>query len=126
MSEKWNNRVIALAGTFQAATLVQQLASTGSINNQQLQTSVQSLFNQNPESVLDVYERIGNLETGLEKLHAILNRNNTQDSNNIVRYVMGILHLQKNIIQLLIVLLKLILIICVTFSRNIKICYHWK
>ncbi len=99
MSEKWNHRVTALAGVFQAAALVQQLATTGSVNNKQLEVSIQSLFNQNPNSVVDVYGRLSDLELGLEKAHHIFKRSNTENGDIIVRYVMGILHLQKKLMK---------------------------
>jgi high frequency lysogenization protein len=99
MSNNWNDRTIALAGIFQAAALVHQLATTGRINNKDLETAVRSLFSQNPKGVTDVYGEVQSLLTGLERLSNTLKRNPSKEGNEIVRYVMGIVHLQKKLMQ---------------------------
>lgn len=99
MSNPWNDRTTALAGIFQAAILVQRLATTGQIDNADLHTAVNSLFEQNPKNTIDVYGDIHSLLTGLECLSSALKRQNTPEGNDIVRYVMGILHLQKKLMK---------------------------
>jgi len=99
MSNPWNDRTLALAGIFQAATVVQQLATTGRISNEHLHTAVHSLFEQNPTNVADVYGNPQAILTGLERLRGILKRTNTPEGNDIVRYVMGIIYLQKKLMK---------------------------
>lgn len=93
----WENRTLALAGMFQAATLVQKLATTGSLQSAHLDTAIHSLFEQNPKETADVYGSLSNVLTGLERLKEVLKRNNSPEGNDIVRYVMGIIHLQKKL-----------------------------
>lgn len=99
MSNTWNDRTIALAGIFQAAVLVHRLATTGSLNNAELHTAIHSLFEQNPNNTNDVYGSTYALLTGLERLSSSLKRTSTNDGNDIVRYVMGMLHLQKKLMK---------------------------
>jgi high frequency lysogenization protein len=99
MSNTWNDRTIALAGIFQAAVLVHRLATTGSLNNAELHTAIHSLFEQNPKNIHDVYGDTHALLTGLERLSGSLKRHNTSDGNDIIRYVMGMLHLQKKLMK---------------------------
>ena len=99
MSNTWNDRTIALAGIFQAAVLVHRLATTGSLNNAELHTAIHSLFEQNPNNTNDVYGSTYALLTGLERLSSSLKRKSTNDGNDIVRYVMGMLHLQKKLMK---------------------------
>lgn len=93
----WESRILALAGVFQAATLVQKLATTGSLQSMHLNTAIHSLFEQNPKAPSDVYGSVNHVLTGLERLVEMLKRNNSPEGNDIVRYVMGIIHLQKKL-----------------------------
>lgn len=95
----WNDRTLALAAMFHFATLVKRLATTGHIPQQDLKTAINSLFEQNPDSINDVYGSVQSLETGLQQLNQTMRRQNTSDGNDIVRYVMGIIHLQKKLLK---------------------------
>ena len=50
-----DNQALALAGLFQAAHLVEQLARTGNVNEKDLKTCIESLFQTHPQSIEDVY-----------------------------------------------------------------------
>ncbi|RLW70175.1 MAG: lysogenization regulator HflD, partial [gamma proteobacterium symbiont of Stewartia floridana] len=50
-----SDRVIALSGVFQAAGLVQQVARKGLISTEKISTSINSLFQLDANSVVDVY-----------------------------------------------------------------------
>ncbi len=96
MSKNWNDTTLALAGVFQAAALVEQLAKTGYIPSEPQTTSISSLFVANPESTAAVYG--GNskgLELGLKVMSDLLNHHQNRDYPDTLRYVLGILHLQK-------------------------------
>lgn len=99
MSNSWNDRTLALAGMIQTAVLVHRLATTGHVDNSKLQMAIHSLFEQNPSNTVDVYGSTTQLLTGLEMLSHILKRHNNPETNHIVRYTMGILHLQKKLIK---------------------------
>jgi len=99
LSKPWNDRILALAGIFQSAALVKQLATTGHVANCDYHTAVHSLFEQSPQMITDVYPSVSCLETGLEHLHNIIKRTKNSDNNDIIRYVIGIIHLQKKLLK---------------------------
>lgn len=98
MTQALNNQVIALAGIFQAAALVEQLAKTGYSPTAAMKTTLSSLFNQNPSSTLNVFgDQIENLELGLKVMSDLFNHRQSRDYPDTLRYVLGILHLQKKL-----------------------------
>ena len=96
MASDLKGQTVALAAMFQFSACVEQLAKTGHVNQKDFEVSVNSLFNQNPTNTLDVYGSIEQLETGLSILIANLSRS-PKRSSDCIRYVMGILHLQKQL-----------------------------
>ena len=55
MNKRYEDQAIALAGVFQAAAQVEQLAKTGYSPSDYLQTNMSSLFDLNPDSVRAVF-----------------------------------------------------------------------
>jgi high frequency lysogenization protein len=96
-NNKWHNTTIALAGIFQVATLVDKLATTGYLPKPQLHTAVTSLLNQNPASVEDTFGDVAKLTMGFELLVGILTSIKKESSKNSVRYVLGMMYLQKKL-----------------------------
>lgn len=91
------DRVMALAGVFQAAQLVQEMARNGRADPQDLETSLSSLLVDNPSSVLEVYGNdIDRLRTGLICLHEQLGFADKKDVE-LTRYVMGMLFLERKL-----------------------------
>jgi high frequency lysogenization protein len=99
VSKNWNDLSIALAGLLQAAGLVEQLAKTGYVPSDAYRTSIESLFELNPDTTLGVYgNNIANLHTGLTLLRDILQQGNGQQRHaDALRYSLGVLHLQKKL-----------------------------
>ncbi|GAB3107288.1 high frequency lysogenization protein HflD [Aestuariicella hydrocarbonica] len=96
MSKNWNDITLAMAGVFQAAGLVEQLAKTGYVPADAQRASLQTLFVQNPQSTLDVYGgHINHVELGLKIMSDLLHHHQNRDYPDTLRYVLGILHLQK-------------------------------
>ncbi|MGH1371560.1 MAG: high frequency lysogenization protein HflD [Cellvibrionaceae bacterium] len=96
MSKNWNDITLALAGVFQAAALVEQLAKTGYIPSDAQTVSINSLLEQNPESTLAVYGgKVDGVELGLKVMSDLLHHHQNRDYPDTLRYVLGILHLQK-------------------------------
>ena len=93
----WSERTIALSAVFQAASLVDTLSKTGRVDSQGLQVMTDSLFVQNPEKAIDVYGSINNLHIGINALDHVLKRKQTKKLNDVLRYVMNVLHLQKKL-----------------------------
>jgi len=90
------DQVIALAGIVQQAALVETLAKTGHVNNDEFTTSVNALLCQNPDGAIEVFGKLSNIELGLSHLIDLLSRK-PNDRTDSVRYVMGIMHLQKQL-----------------------------
>jgi len=89
-------RVIALAGIFQAAHLAAQIANTGMADTEASQTSVDSLFKIDADSVEDVYGGVERLEIGLNLLYKQLGLKET-DNVEVSRYVLTLLHLENKL-----------------------------
>lgn len=90
------DKTIALAGVFQAAALVNQIAVKGIVDEHDLKTAVQSILNMNPSSTLEVYGNYENLRTGLYTLITQLSESQQRDIS-IARYVISLLHLQRKL-----------------------------
>lgn len=91
------DRVTALAGVFQAARLVQELAHGKQANGDDAKVLLQSLLEENPDSVLGVYGNdIENIRSGLICLHEQLGPDGQKDVE-LTRYVMGMLFLERKL-----------------------------
>jgi len=97
MSNNFMDQTLALAGVIQAATLVDELARNGVISSEDLETTVKSILNTNPDSVLDVYGDIPNLRTGLSGLRNLLNSETKGTTQEIVRYAMSLIHIEAKL-----------------------------
>lgn len=93
-----SERTLALAGMFQAAKLVKELAVTGQLNDSDMEDSLETLFVTEPENTLTVYGRVENLYTGLQTLIQQLG-GNTQRDMDIARYVISLLHLCNKLMK---------------------------
>ena len=93
--------VLALAGIFQAASLIEQIALTGTVDAHDFRTSINSIFHLEPENVLAVFGNVSDLTLGLEKLTATTTSNdhNTADKSQMLQYVLGILQLERQFIR---------------------------
>lgn len=91
-------QVIALAGIVQQAALVETLAKTGHVDNNAFETAVKALLCQNPNESIEVFGKLANIETGLSHVIDLLSRK-PSDKTDSVRYVMGIMHLQKQLVK---------------------------
>lgn len=87
------DRVTALAAVFQAAALVDDIATTGVAPAREFATSINSLFALDAAEVSDIFPADAALATGREQLRAVLQRRAGADSANRVSYVMAMLHL---------------------------------
>ncbi len=97
MEKTWRNIAIALAGAAQAASLVEQLAKTGYLNTDEFETVVNSLLVQSPETAESVYGSTHNIRQGLEALETLLNNHRSPKNADLLRYMLGVMHLQKRL-----------------------------
>jgi high frequency lysogenization protein len=91
------SQTLALAGTIQAAALVEQLAKQGNAPSKAIQPMLSSIFITNPKSAVEIYDNVNNLEMGLGILKEILHRYNSTKNPDCIRYTLSLLHLQKKL-----------------------------
>lgn len=97
MSKSWQELTIAFSGIVLAAKQVAQLAKTGYLKTDDFETSVRSLFERNPASTLATYGSEVNLVDAMLELETLLNHHKDPKNADLLRYVLGILHLQKKL-----------------------------
>jgi len=89
-------QTLALAGIFQAASLVKQIANTGSANSAQIEASVETLFRFDVDSVSQVYGSVAGVSHGIKILHQHLNDKSNRDLE-ITKYVISLLMLERKL-----------------------------
>ena len=97
-----NDKTQALAGIYQAAQMVYELATTGKTDEHAFEIMVNTLFVENPQNTLDVYgASIDNLQLGIHTLLAQMQSEQVKQTRNIeiTRYVLSLMVLQKKIKQ---------------------------
>lgn len=92
-------QTLALAGVFQSAYLVDQLATHGVVDEFDLTTMINSTLEQNPSSTDAVFGKVENLRTGLHAIVQQLGEQAQQRNVNIARYVIALLHLQGKLMK---------------------------
>jgi high frequency lysogenization protein len=91
------SRTIALAGLFQAATLVRQ-TGVGKVRDEAAtRASLASILRTDADSVADVYGGISALRTGLETLAAQLGNEGRQRDMELTGYAITLLHLERKL-----------------------------
>ena len=104
MQNTLQDQILALAGIFQAAALVERLAKAGALLEDNFKTSIASLFVFDPATTEEVFGgdpqyRLG-LDLGLGKLKNIYleqRRIPQLQSGDIINYVIGLLHLESKL-----------------------------
>lgn len=92
-----SDRTLALAGIFQAADLVHQMATRGSADNEALAVCIRSLFQVDPPSVEAVYGGTAGLRPGLQTLVNHLSGRQDPHKAQVVKYVVAILYLERQL-----------------------------
>jgi len=88
------NPVLALAGIFQSACLVQQLAREGRTDTEALRTSIQSVLALDAPDVEAVYGGVHGVRLGLELLNTKLSGESKPSDMEMARYVVAMLQLE--------------------------------
>jgi len=101
MSRSHDEQTIALAGIFQAAALVEQIATRGMVPQNSLETSLFSIFVTSPKSTEDVYggahDLPYNLQLGLRTLQDAVDKSRTPQSRDITRYALSMMYLERKL-----------------------------
>lgn len=88
---------LALAGVFQAAFLVKQIANTGMANSAVIEASLETLFKFDAANVEDVYGGVSGVSSGIRELNKQLSSNKGERDIEITRYVISLLTLEKKL-----------------------------
>lgn len=97
MAYSKQDQTLALAGVFQSAFLVQQIALTGQASGAAMETSLETLFKIDSSNVTDVYGNLASVSIGLKTLKQQLAGKAGKQDMEITRYVIGLMHLQKKL-----------------------------
>lgn len=97
--DNFESRTLALAGVFRAAALVNVLANEGSISKDNLQISVESIFNTDPDEPIEVFGNINNLSLGFKTLLNQLGKDSSNRNMDVARYVVSMLFLERRLMK---------------------------
>lgn len=97
--DNFQSRTLALAGVFRAATLVNILANEGTISEDDLRISVESIFETDPNDVIQVFGSIDNLSQGFSTLKNQLGKDSNSRNIDIARYVVSMLFLERRLMK---------------------------
>ncbi|MGM0571927.1 MAG: high frequency lysogenization protein HflD [Pseudomonadota bacterium] len=98
MSRSIHDQTLALAGVFQAAALVQQIAHSGQCAESSFETCMRSLFATQPETTLDVFGgELKDLREGLATLASVLSQQSKQQDIEVLRYALNLINLSSKL-----------------------------
>lgn len=90
------NQTIALAGIAQVAVLVQQLATTGTCDQQAMEASIGSVLKIDSDSIADIYGGLGGLKLGFEQLNGQITGDKAPNPEQ-ARYAAAIVFLERKL-----------------------------
>ncbi|MCD6055523.1 MAG: hypothetical protein K0R12_485 [Gammaproteobacteria bacterium] len=104
MRNSLKDATLALAGIFQAAALVRDIAATGSVKEPYFTASIESIFCLNPPSTLSIFGHQDNLQLGLRELLDLFTKNASNagspaNKTDVVRYAIGLMHLERQFMR---------------------------
>lgn len=97
--DNFQSRTLALAGVFRAASLVNVLANEGTISDDELRISIESIFETDPDDVIQVYGSSENLSQGFDTLIKQLGKESDSRNMDIARYVVSMLFLERQLMK---------------------------
>jgi len=90
---------LGLAGVFQAAELVKQIARQGFAQETPFQSSISSIFTLNAQTTEEVFGGVSGVRLGLEMLLAQLGGTSQKRDIESLRYAMGVIDLQRRFMR---------------------------
>lgn len=94
MSHAPDEKIIALAGIFQATRLVQQVATTNSVDQTAFETSLKSILEVDPPNTLAIYGgSTEGLTLGLKLLQEQFGEETDKRDMELTKYIVTIMHL---------------------------------
>lgn len=95
--KKLYNTTLALAGIVQTVSLVRELAQTGKMNESAYHASIHSIFQTDPHNIDSVYNGIGGVKLGLEKLIHLFSSRRADAGRSLMHHTLSLLLLQKKV-----------------------------
>ncbi|MAR92821.1 MAG: high frequency lysogenization protein HflD [Pseudomonadota bacterium] len=95
MRQREQEKALAMAGLFQAAALVQQVARTGEVNPDAYPPLLNSIFVLDPHTVEDVYGGVAGVRLGVDTMLRVLKEKESARYADAIRYAIGMLHVEK-------------------------------
>lgn len=99
MSHSLSDRVLALAGVVQAATLVNDIAFGGHADELSLHATLDSIIKTESKDVPDVFGGLRGLGCGLQRLAGLLGDTNQAADVIVLRYALGLMQLQGKVMR---------------------------
>jgi len=99
MATSFTNRTLALAGIFQSAALVHQLATTGSAVEAATLSSIDSLFAIDADDVPTVFSGTEGVSLGLKTLASFSANNKSEANLAMLSYVFSLMHLTHKLLR---------------------------
>jgi len=90
------DQTLALAGIYQAASLVKQIANEGKANSAQVESSLETLFRFDANTVEEVYGSVAGVSHGLKFLCQHLKDKTSRDID-ITKYVVSLIMLESKL-----------------------------
>jgi len=90
------DQTLALAGIYQAASLVKQIATKGIANSAHIESSLETLFRFDAATVEEVYGSVAGVTHGVKTLHQNINDRSARDID-ITKYVISLLMLERKL-----------------------------
>lgn len=97
MQHTKREQTIALAGVFQAAALVVQIANKGMANSALIESSLESLFRFDAGSVESVFGSLAGVGSGLRTLDAQLGALKNERNLQVTQYAISMIALEKKL-----------------------------
>jgi high frequency lysogenization protein len=91
------DQTLALAGVFQAASLVQKIANKGMANSAVIESSIESLFKFDIDTVEQFFGNLSGINTGLKTLKDQLSLSSGNHDIELSKYVIALLVLEKKL-----------------------------
>lgn len=95
INKKDLERTLALAGLFQAARIVDDLAHKGVTESTSFEESINSIFELDPQSINDVYGNEHANQLGLNTIESVLSGNSSQSYSETIRYALAMMQLER-------------------------------
>ena len=97
MTHLYSDRVLAFAGIVQACQCAQQIAKTGIVDTDSLTACVHSIFVIDAKNCHDIFNAGDQLRRGLKCTEALLSKSGNADRNELMRYIISIIQLERSL-----------------------------